>query len=133
MALVAYELLSWIPTVGTRTMGSGKWPTVGVSFYALRNSRAIATLAFLGRRVGFGHLLFVAFSFRGPNFRALKFSSLMWRAPGMNIFPWTGELGASSFPTDHRRMNFNIMPSCVIAAFLKANYTSNSKTAINLS
>ncbi|KAM1385302.1 hypothetical protein ACFX2F_031881 [Malus domestica] len=79
MALVAYELLSWIPTVGTRTMGSGKWPTVGVSFYALRNSRAIATLAFLGRRVGFGHLLFVAFSFRGPNFRALKFSSLMWR------------------------------------------------------
>lgn len=26
MALVAYELLSWIPTVGTRTMGSDKWP-----------------------------------------------------------------------------------------------------------
>lgn len=112
-----------------------------IKHYALtRGSNATATLAFLGTRLGIRPSPVVAaFSSRGPNFLSLEILKPDVVAPGVNILAsWTGDLGPSSLPTDHRRVRFNILSgtsmSCPhvsgVAALLKARHPEWSPAAI---
>jgi subtilisin family serine protease len=111
-----------------------------IKTYALTSQNATATLAFLGTRLGIKPSPVVAaFSSRGPNFLTLEILKPDVLAPGVNILAaWTGDLGPSSLPTDHRRVKFNILSgtsmSCPhvsgIAALLKARHPEWSPAAI---
>lgn len=108
--------------------------------YALTNSHATATLSFQATRLGIRPSPVVAaFSSRGPNFLSLEILKPDMVAPGVNILAaWTGAIGPSSLPTDHRRINFNILSgtsmSCPhvsgIAALIKARHPDWSPAAI---
>lgn len=108
--------------------------------YALTSSNATATLSFAGTKLGVHPSPVVAaFSSRGPNFLTLEILKPDMVAPGVNILAaWTGVLGPSSLPTDHRRVRFNILSgtsmSCPhvsgIAALLKARHPDWSPAAI---
>ncbi|XP_022888348.1 subtilisin-like protease SBT1.3 [Olea europaea var. sylvestris] len=101
---------------------------------------ATATLAFLGTKLGIRPSPVVAaFSSRGPNILSLEILKPDLVAPGVNILAaWTGDLGPSSLPTDHRRTKFNILSgtsmSCPhvsgIAALLKSKHPDWSPAAI---
>nr|KJB34438.1 hypothetical protein B456_006G065800 [Gossypium raimondii] len=111
-----------------------------IKHYALTNGKPTATLAFLGTRLGVRPSPVVAaFSSRGPNFLTLEILKPDVVAPGVNILAaWTGELGPSSLPTDHRRVRFNILSgtsmSCPhvsgIAALIKARHPDWSPAAV---
>lgn len=111
-----------------------------IKSYALRNSKPTATLAFLGTKLGVRPSPIVAsFSSRGPNFLTLEILKPDVIAPGVNILAaWTGKAGPSGLPTDHRRVNFNILSgtsmSCPhvsgVAALLKARHPEWSPAAI---
>ncbi|KAJ6386538.1 hypothetical protein OIU78_016456 [Salix suchowensis] len=111
-----------------------------IKSYASTSRNATATLAFLGTRLGIRPSPVVAaFSSRGPNLLTLEILKPDIVAPGVNILAaWTGELGPSSLPTDHRRVEFNILSgtsmSCPhvsgIAALLKARHPEWSPAAI---
>ncbi|XP_057481883.1 LOW QUALITY PROTEIN: subtilisin-like protease SBT1.3 [Actinidia eriantha] len=111
-----------------------------IKHYALTNPKATATLAFLGTRLGIRPSPVVAaFSSRGPNFLSLEIMKPDFVAPGVNILAaWTGDVGPSSLPTDHRRVKFNILSgtsmSCPhvsgVAAVLKARHPEWSPAAI---
>ncbi|PSS33130.1 Subtilisin-like protease [Actinidia chinensis var. chinensis] len=111
-----------------------------IKHYALTNPKATATLAFLGTRLGIRPSPVVAaFSSRGPNFLSLEIMKPDFVAPGVNILAaWTGDMGPSSLPTDHRRVKFNILSgtsmSCPhvsgVAAVLKARHPEWSPAAI---
>ncbi|KAJ7975612.1 Subtilisin-like protease [Quillaja saponaria] len=108
--------------------------------YLLTSSKATATLAFLGTRLGIHPSPVVAaFSSRGPNFLSLEILKPDLVAPGVNILAaWTGKVSPSSLPTDRRRVKFNILSgtsmSCPhvsgIAAYLKARHPEWSPSAI---
>ncbi|KAM7272345.1 hypothetical protein ACFE04_027008 [Oxalis oulophora] len=108
--------------------------------YTLSNRKATANLAFLGTQLGIKPSPVVAaFSSRGPNFLSLEILKPDVVAPGLNILAaWTGDLGPSSLPTDHRRVKFNILSgtsmSCPhvsgVAALLKARHPEWSPAAI---
>ncbi|KAG6753445.1 hypothetical protein POTOM_043513 [Populus tomentosa] len=108
--------------------------------YALTSRNATATLAFRGTSLGIRPSPVVAaFSSRGPNLLTLEILKPDIVAPGVNILAaWTGDLGPSSLPTDHRRVKFNILSgtsmSCPhvsgIAALLKARHPEWSPAAI---
>lgn len=108
--------------------------------YVSTSPNATASLAFLGTRLGIRPSPVVAaFSSRGPNFLTLEILKPDLVAPGVNILAaWTGNLGPSSLPTDHRRVKFNILSgtsmSCPhvsgIAALLKARHPDWSPATI---
>lgn len=108
--------------------------------YMSTSPNATASFAFLGTRLGIRPSPVVAaFSSRGPNFLTLEILKPDLVAPGVNILAaWTGNLGPSSLPTDHRRVKFNILSgtsmSCPhvsgIAALLKARHPDWSPAAI---
>lgn len=108
--------------------------------YALTKPNATATLGFLGTRLGIRPSPVVAaFSSRGPNFLSLEILKPDVVAPGVNILAaWSGDMGPSSLPTDHRKVRFNILSgtsmSCPhvsgIAALLKARHPDWSPAAI---
>ncbi|KAL5727833.1 hypothetical protein ACHQM5_000979 [Ranunculus cassubicifolius] len=108
--------------------------------YALRKTRATATLEFHGTKLGIKPSPVVAsFSSRGPNVLNLEILKPDVIAPGVNILAaWTGSIGPSGLPTDHRRVKFNILSgtsmSCPhvsgIAALLKARHPEWSPAAI---
>lgn len=108
--------------------------------YVSTSPNATASLAFLGTRLGIRPSPVVAaFSSRGPNFLTLEILKPDLVAPGVNILAaWTGNLGPSSLPTDHRRVKFNILSgtsmSCPhvsgIAAMLKARHPDWSPATI---
>ncbi|XP_022738160.1 subtilisin-like protease SBT1.3 [Durio zibethinus] len=118
----------------------GEMEGKAIKHYALTNRKATATLAFLGTRLGIRPSPVVAaFSSRGPNYLTIEILKPDVVAPGVNILAaWTGELGPSSLPTDHRRVKFNILSgtsmSCPhvsgIAALLKARHPGWSPAAI---
>uniref|UniRef100_A0A5B6YR84 Subtilisin-like protease SBT1.3 n=1 Tax=Davidia involucrata TaxID=16924 RepID=A0A5B6YR84_DAVIN len=118
----------------------GEKEGIVIKQYALTNSKATATLAFLGTRLGIRPSPVVAaFSSRGPNFVSLEILKPDVVAPGVNILAaWTGDVGPSSLPTDHRRVKFNILSgtsmSCPhvsgVAALLKASHPEWSPAAI---
>ncbi|XWS37734.1 hypothetical protein CRYUN_Cryun19dG0070500 [Craigia yunnanensis] len=118
----------------------GEMEGKAIKHYALTNRKANATLTFIGTRLGIRPSPVVAaFSSRGPNFLTLEILKPDVVAPGVNILAaWTGELGPSSLPTDHRRVKFNILSgtsmSCPhvsgIAALLKARHPEWSPAAI---
>ncbi|KAL6530178.1 hypothetical protein OROHE_014531 [Orobanche hederae] len=111
-----------------------------VKLYALTNRNATATLGFLGTKLRIKPSPVVAsFSSRGPNILSLEILKPDMVAPGVNILAaWTGELGPSSLPTDHRRIKFNILSgtsmSCPhvsgIAALIKSRHPDWSPGAI---
>lgn len=111
-----------------------------IKSYALTSRNATATLAFRGTSLGIRPSPVVAgFSSRGPNLLTLEILKPDIVAPGVNILAaWTGDLGPSSLPTDHRRVKFNILSgtsmSCPhvsgIAALLKARHPEWSPAAI---
>ncbi|XP_057476229.1 subtilisin-like protease SBT1.3 [Actinidia eriantha] len=111
-----------------------------IKHYALTNPKATATLTFLGTRLGIRPSPVVAaFSSRGPNFLSLEIMKPDFVAPGVNILAaWTGDVGPSGLPTDHRRVKFNILSgtsmSCPhvsgVAALLKARHPEWSPAAI---
>ncbi|KAL6960280.1 hypothetical protein U1Q18_004395 [Sarracenia purpurea var. burkii] len=111
-----------------------------IKHYALKNSNATATLAFLGTRLGIRPSPVVAaFSSRGPNFLALEILKPDVVAPGVNILAaWTGDTGPSSLATDRRHVEFNILSgtsmSCPhvsgVAALIKASHPEWSPAAI---
>ncbi|XP_051142808.1 subtilisin-like protease SBT1.3 [Andrographis paniculata] len=108
--------------------------------YAASSRNATATLAFLGTKLRIRPSPVVAaFSSRGPNILSLEILKPDVIAPGVNILAaWTGELGPSSLPTDHRRTKFNILSgtsmSCPhvsgIAALIKSRHPDWSPAAI---
>lgn len=108
--------------------------------YVSTSKKATATLAFLATRLGIRPSPVVAaFSSRGPNFLTLEILKPDVVAPGVNILAaWSGAIGPSSLPTDHRRVKFNILSgtsmSCPhvsgIAALLKAKHPEWSPAAI---
>ncbi|MBA0557709.1 hypothetical protein Golob_014758 [Gossypium lobatum] len=118
----------------------GEMEGKAIKHYALTNGKPTATLAFLGTRLGVRPSPVVAaFSSRGPNFLTLEILKPDVVAPGVNILAaWTGELGPSSLPTDHRRVRFNILSgtsmSCPhvsgIAALIKARHPDWSPAAV---
>ncbi|XP_057798453.1 subtilisin-like protease SBT1.3 [Salvia miltiorrhiza] len=101
---------------------------------------ATATLSFLGTKLKIRPSPVVAaFSSRGPNILSLEILKPDMVAPGVNILAaWTGELGPSSLPTDHRRTKFNILSgtsmSCPhvsgVAALIKSKHPNWSPAAI---
>ncbi|KAA8539843.1 hypothetical protein F0562_026535 [Nyssa sinensis] len=111
-----------------------------IKYYALKNSNATATLAFLGTRLGIRPSPVVAaFSSRGPNVLTMEILKPDLVAPGVNILAaWTGDMGPSSLATDQRRVKFNILSgtsmSCPhvsgVAALLKARHPEWSPAAI---
>ncbi|XP_031260633.1 subtilisin-like protease SBT1.3 [Pistacia vera] len=111
-----------------------------IKSYALTNRKATASLTFLGTRLGIRPSPVVAaFSSRGPNLLSLEILKPDVVAPGVNILAaWTSETGPSSLPTDHRRVQFNILSgtsmSCPhvsgVAALLKARHPEWSPAAI---
>lgn len=115
---------------------AGKW----IKHYALTKPNATATLEFLGTRLGIKPSPVVAsFSSRGPNFLSLEILKPDLVAPGVNILAaWSGDMGPSSLPTDHRKVRFNILSgtsmSCPhvsgVAALLKARHPDWSPAAI---
>lgn len=108
--------------------------------YVKRNPRATATLDFQGTKLGIRPSPIIAsFSSRGPNFLTLEILKPDFVAPGVNILAaWTGKIGPSGLPTDHRRVKFNILSgtsmSCPhvsgVAALLKARHPEWSPAAI---
>ncbi|KAK7270541.1 hypothetical protein RIF29_23760 [Crotalaria pallida] len=108
--------------------------------YVLSNKKATATLAFLNTRLGIRPSPVVAaFSSRGPNSLTFEILKPDVVAPGVNILAaWSGDIGPSSLPTDHRRVKFNILSgtsmSCPhvsgIAALLKSKHPEWSPAAI---
>ncbi|CAI9762377.1 unnamed protein product [Fraxinus pennsylvanica] len=111
-----------------------------IKHYVTTSRNATATLAFLGTKLGIRPSPVVAaFSSRGPNILSLEILKPDLVAPGVNILAaWTGDLGPSSLPTDHRRTKFNILSgtsmSCPhvsgIAALLKSKHPDWSPAAI---
>ncbi|KAJ1423875.1 Peptidase S8/S53 domain [Sesbania bispinosa] len=111
-----------------------------IKHYVLTSKKATATLAFLGTRLGIRPSPVVAaFSSRGPNLLTLEILKPDVVAPGVNILAaWSGLIGPSNLPTDHRRVKFNILSgtsmSCPhvsgIAALLKASHPEWSPAAI---
>ncbi|EPS61757.1 hypothetical protein M569_13035, partial [Genlisea aurea] len=111
-----------------------------IKHYALSNSEATATLAFLGTKLKVRPSPVVAaFSSRGPNVLSLEILKPDVIAPGVNILAaWTGDLGPSSLSSDHRRTAFNILSgtsmSCPhvsgIAALIKSHRPEWSPAAI---
>lgn len=118
----------------------GEAEAKAIKHYALTDPRPTANLAFLGTRLGIKPSPVVAaFSSRGPNFLSLEILKPDMVAPGVNILAaWTGKMGPSSLPTDHRRVKFNILSgtsmSCPhvsgVAALLKARHPEWSPAAI---
>ncbi|KAL3834548.1 hypothetical protein ACJIZ3_009284 [Penstemon smallii] len=116
--------------------------TIGktIKHYASSSRNASATLAFLGTKLRIKPSPVVAaFSSRGPNILSLEILKPDMVAPGVNILAaWTGDLGPSSLPTDHRRTKFNILSgtsmSCPhvsgIAALIKSRHPNWSPAAI---
>ncbi|KAF6160291.1 hypothetical protein GIB67_019060 [Kingdonia uniflora] len=108
--------------------------------YVVTNSRPTASLTFMETKIGIRPAPVVAaFSSRGPNFLTLEILKPDVIAPGVNILAaWSGTVGPSSLPTDHRRVKFNILSgtsmSCPhvsgIAALLKARHPEWSPAAI---
>ncbi|XP_061373947.1 subtilisin-like protease SBT1.3 [Gastrolobium bilobum] len=108
--------------------------------YVLTRKKATATLAFQDTRLGIRPSPVVAaFSSRGPNLLTLEILKPDVVAPGVNILAaWSGIVGPSSLPTDHRRVKFNILSgtsmSCPhvsgVAALLKARHPEWSPAAI---
>lgn len=111
-----------------------------IKHYVLTNPNPTATLGFMGTKLGIRPSPVVAaFSSRGPNLLTLEVLKPDVVAPGVNILAaWSGEVGPSSLPTDHRRVKFNILSgtsmSCPhvsgIAALLKARHPEWSPAAI---
>ena len=111
-----------------------------IKHYALTTPNAAATLKFLGTRLGIKPSPVVAaFSSRGPNFLSLEILKPDLVAPGVNILAaWSGDMGPSSLPADHRKVRFNILSgtsmSCPhvsgVAALLKARHPDWSPAAI---
>ncbi|KAL0317708.1 UNVERIFIED_CONTAM: Subtilisin-like protease SBT1.3 [Sesamum angustifolium] len=111
-----------------------------IKHYAASNHNATATLAFLGTKLRIRPSPVVAaFSSRGPNILSLEILKPDMIAPGVNILAaWTGELGPSSLPSDHRRTKFNILSgtsmSCPhvsgVAALIKSRHPDWSPAAI---
>ncbi|KAK7280039.1 hypothetical protein RJT34_25101 [Clitoria ternatea] len=111
-----------------------------IKHYVLTNKKASATLAFLDTRLGVRPSPIVAaFSSRGPNILTLEILKPDVVAPGVNILAaWSGAIGPSSLPADHRRVKFNILSgtsmSCPhvsgIAALLKSRHPEWSPAAI---
>ncbi|KAL3647414.1 hypothetical protein CASFOL_008382 [Castilleja foliolosa] len=111
-----------------------------IKHYKATNRNATATLAFLGTKLQIRPSPVVAaFSSRGPNILSLEILKPDMVAPGVNILAaWSGELGPSSLPTDHRRTKFNILSgtsmSCPhisgIAALIKSRHMDWSPAAI---
>lgn len=111
-----------------------------IKHYAGASRNPTATLAFLGTKLKIRPSPVVAaFSSRGPNILTLEILKPDMVAPGVNILAaWTGELGPSSLPTDHRRTKFNILSgtsmSCPhvsgVAALIKSRHPNWSPAAI---
>ncbi|KAK6125944.1 hypothetical protein DH2020_040333 [Rehmannia glutinosa] len=111
-----------------------------IKHYAAANRNPTATLAFLGTKLRIRPSPVVAaFSSRGPNILSLEILKPDMVAPGVNILAaWTGELGPSSLPSDHRRTKFNILSgtsmSCPhvsgVAALIKSRHPDWSPAAI---
>ncbi|KAL8497372.1 hypothetical protein ACS0TY_020891 [Phlomoides rotata] len=111
-----------------------------IKHYASSTRNPSATLAFLGTELRIRPSPVVAaFSSRGPNILSLEILKPDMVAPGVNILAaWTGELGPSSLPWDHRRTKFNILSgtsmSCPhvsgIAALIKSRHPDWSPAAI---